>query len=255
MELPDDDLAASQKPSTPNHNHNGQMQMQGGAKKSTLQQQQDTGDEDTEAMAIATLLQQTNKMSLENAENEKKIDRDGDDDHAADPGRIYEPFPLKPTSSFAPGTVSPRQLSRMDPRLRAKYQAYTTPAPSLQVKISASEKRARKWMHEEHKRLEIVHAEEKRKWDLLHRAIEDPAKKAEGQKLAMRAHRRILHKKTLFRHLREKELQYLVEGQSNSIDAIQLKEFLVPFQTSVEPEYTFTAREKARLEELVSMKF
>ena len=48
----------------------------------------------------------------------------------------------------------------------------------------------------------------------------------------------------------------MVEGQSNSIDAIQLKEFLAPVDWGeCEEEYVFTARERARLEELVSMDF
>lgn len=52
-------------------------------------------------------------------------------------------------------------------------------------------------------------------------------------------------------------MQYLVEGQSNSIDAIQLKEFLVPVEREGGEgfEYAFSARERARLEELVSMDF
>jgi hypothetical protein len=48
-----------------------------------------------------------------------------------------------------------------------------------------------------------------------------------------------------------------VEGQSNSIDAIQLKEFLLPSKIDHETdqEYLFSAREKARVEELLSMNF
>ena len=131
--------------------------------------------------------------------------QDRDDDHGAEEVQddvVYEPFPLKTTSSFAPGTVSARQLSRMDPRLRAKYQAYEKPGQELQEKIGASERRARKWLQDQHKRLEKVEAEDKKKWDLLHRAIEDPSKKQEGQRLALQAKQRILGKKKAFKELR-----------------------------------------------------
>jgi len=45
----------------------------------------------------------------------------------------------------------------------------------------------------------------------------------------------------------------LVEGQSNSIDAIQLKEYLAPSTLKLPKSKPYTSREKARLEELLSM--
>ncbi|KAJ3352935.1 hypothetical protein HDU91_005942 [Kappamyces sp. JEL0680] len=176
--------------------------------------------------------------------------RAGREDPAALVMELYEPFPLKATSSFSPQKVSPAQLQKMDPRLRAKYLAYEKPTGVLQTQISQSEHRSRKWLTEEHKRMQGEAEEARRKWDLLHRAIEDPEKKSVGESLAAEAKSRIRKKKQ-----REYELQHLVEGQSNSIDAIQLKEFLMPTKKMPSSDSIFTSRERARVEELLSMNF
>jgi len=128
----------------------------------------------------------------------------GDEEHQAEPLEdiTFEPFQLKPSSSFSPGQVSERQLARMDPRMRAKYQAYVKPPQEIQEKISASVRRARKWLSEEHKRVHALDQEAKRKWDLLHRAIEDPQKKQEGMRFAAQARDRIQRKKDLKRAFR-----------------------------------------------------
>ena len=44
--------------------------------------------------------------------------------------------------------------------------------------------------------------QEKKKWDLLHRALEDPVKKKLGEKMAEQAHRRIVTKKLNYKSLR-----------------------------------------------------
>ena len=59
----------------------------------------------------------------------------GEDEHQPVDDFVYEPFALKATSSFSPSQVTERQLMRMDPRLRAKYQAYVKPPQSLQEKV------------------------------------------------------------------------------------------------------------------------
>ncbi len=98
--------------------------------------------------------------------------------------------------------MSAGALKKMDPRLRAKYQAYEKPTGMLQANISQSEHRSRKWLMEEHKRLQGVVDDARRKWDLLHRAIEDPEKKSAGEALAAEAKLRIKKKKQRIKQAR-----------------------------------------------------
>ena len=90
----------------------------------------------------------------------------------------------------------------MDLLRRAKYLAYEKPPEKVLEKISASEKRARKWLLEKQKERDQESIQEKKKWDLLHRALEDPVKKKLGEKMAEQAHRRIVTKKLNYKSLR-----------------------------------------------------
>ena len=129
-------------------------------------------------------------------EDQTRSDETGFDD------RIFEPFPLKQTSSFSPSSVTPYQLKKMDLLHRAKYLAYEKPPEKVMEKISASEKRSRKWLLEKQKERDQEAIQDKKKWDLLHRALEDPVKKKIGEKMAEQAHRRILTKKSNYKSLR-----------------------------------------------------
>jgi hypothetical protein len=129
-------------------------------------------------------------------EDQTRSDETGFDD------RIFEPFPLKQTSSFSPSSVTPYQLKKMDLLHRAKYLAYEKPPEKVMEKISASEKRSRKWLLEKQKERDQEAIQDKKKWDLLHRALEDPIKKKIGENMAEQAHRRILTKKSNYKSLR-----------------------------------------------------
>jgi hypothetical protein len=107
----------------------------------------------------------------------------------------FEPFRLKRNSSFNPTMKSPKQLMKMSSSLRAKYQAYEKPSEKVMQKIAESEARAKKLMREKHLKIKEEAEEARKKWDLLHRAIEDPLKKAQGIKLAEMAKLRIWDKK------------------------------------------------------------
>ncbi|KAI8899269.1 hypothetical protein BC833DRAFT_586561 [Globomyces pollinis-pini] len=130
--------------------------------------------------------------------------------------------------------------------------AYEKPSGPIQQNISQSEHRSRKWLREEHNRIQNIVTDARRKWNLLHKAIEDPIAKKNGEAMAYEARKRLFKKRRQRNAVRDEELQYLVEGQKSSIDAIQLKEHLVLPKGIPKVEKYFTDREKTRLEELLS---
>jgi hypothetical protein len=115
---------------------------------------------------------------------------------------LFSPYELKESSSFNPKKLSQNELNRLDPMTRAKYLAYAQPSAELQMKITASELRSRKLLKEEHRRVQKLVLESKKKYDLLHRAIEDPHKQELGLKLAGLAKDRILMKQQMIKKAR-----------------------------------------------------
>jgi hypothetical protein len=115
---------------------------------------------------------------------------------------LFAPYELKESSSFNPKKLSQSELNRLDPMTRAKYLAYAQPSAEIQMKITASELRSRKLLKEEHRRVQKLVMDAKKKYDLLHRAIEDPHKHELGLKLAGLAKERILMKQNMIRKAR-----------------------------------------------------
>jgi hypothetical protein len=102
--------------------------------------------------------------------------------------RDFQPFALSGTSSFNPSNLTPSQLKKMNQIQKSKYLAYQVlnfnkkPTPQILQKISESEMRARKRTILQQKETQLAMDEAKKKFDLLHKAIEDPEKKQMGQK-------------------------------------------------------------------------
>ncbi|KAJ3272614.1 hypothetical protein HDV01_005361 [Terramyces sp. JEL0728] len=165
----------------------------------------------------------------------------------------YQPYQLGATSSYNPSKLTPKQIKKLDLQTKAKYMAYEKPDQAIQLKIAQSELRSKKWLREEHARIQQIVQQARKKWDLVHKAIEDPEQKRIGLQKSMEATRRIRRKNRQLAINREEELQYLVEGQNSSIDAIQLKEHLVIPKTVPKIEKYITRRERCRVEELLSM--
>lgn len=80
--------------------------------------------------------------------------------------------------------------------------AYKSPSPSLTPALNASTRRARLYLATQRKLQQATAQESRTKWDLLHRAIEDPAKRKAGQTLARLARARIQHKAQFQKMLR-----------------------------------------------------
>ncbi|KAJ3324649.1 hypothetical protein HDV06_006542 [Boothiomyces sp. JEL0866] len=165
----------------------------------------------------------------------------------------YQPYQLAAASSYNPSKLTTNQLKKLDLQTKAKYMAYDKPDQFIQLKIAQSELRSKKWLREEHARIQDIVQQARKKWDLIHRAIEDPEQKRIGEQKSLEAKRRIKRKKKQMAINRDEELQYLVEGQNSSIDAIQLKEHLVIPKTVPKVEKYITSKEKSRVEELLSM--
>jgi hypothetical protein len=108
---------------------------------------------------------------------------------------LFVPFGLKESSSFSPKKMSPTEMKNLDAITRAKYLAYAEPSPEIQTKITLSELRARKLLEEDRRRVHQLLLEAKNKFDLLHRAVEDPEKRKVGIELANLAKQRLAQKK------------------------------------------------------------
>ncbi|KAJ3259990.1 hypothetical protein HK103_001500 [Boothiomyces macroporosus] len=165
----------------------------------------------------------------------------------------YHPYQLGANSSYNPTKLTANQLKKLDLQTKAKYMAYEKPDQFIQLKIAQSEQRSKKWLREEHARIQDIVLQARKKWDLIHRAIEDPEQKKFGELKSLEAMRRIKRKKKQMAINRDEELQYLVEGQNSSIDAIQLKEHLVIPKTVPKVDKYITPKERSRVEELLSM--
>nr|KAJ3415128.1 hypothetical protein HK105_001595 [Polyrhizophydium stewartii] len=184
------------------------------------------------------------------AANPSSADRDKNESAGIE-DIAYVPFPLSTKSSFNPARLSSRQMDRLDPLTRAKYMAYEKPPGDVIEQIGHSERRARKWLREEHRRVRSVVDAAKKKWELLHKAVEDPASQLVGEQGAAMARKRMREKIRKMMETREDELQFLVEGQSTSIDAIRLKEHLVIRANKPKVDKIFSEKDRLRVEELL----
>ena len=99
----------------------------------------------------------------------------------------YAPFPLRQKSSFSPASLTERQLSRLDPLTRSKYEAYQKPNNDILARVQESEIRAKKFIAEEHRKQKLKKEEDKKKWDHIHAGIEDPATALKGMNDANKA--------------------------------------------------------------------
>ena len=106
----------------------------------------------------------------------------------------YMPFPLGAKSGFNMAKLTEKQIKCMDPLTKAKYLAYEKPEENIVAKICQSDARSRIWLRSQHRRTKLCVDATKKKWELLHRAIEDPAKKQEGEQYAAMARKR-MHEK------------------------------------------------------------
>ncbi|KAJ8327643.1 LKAAEAR motif containing 1 [Batrachochytrium dendrobatidis] len=163
----------------------------------------------------------------------------------------YTPFQLSSKSSFNPSQLTTRQLNRLDMLTKAKYMSYEKPSFHVIEQIGNSERRSRKWLRDEHLRIQTIIETARKKWNLLHKAVEDPAKQLIGQQSAAIARIRMKEKVKKIMDTREDELQFLVEGQTTSIDAIRLKEHLVLRSNMPKVGRMFSEKDRLRVEELL----
>ncbi|KAK6096141.1 hypothetical protein MT418_004006 [Batrachochytrium dendrobatidis] len=134
---------------------------------------------------------------------------------------------------------------------KAKYMSYEKPSFHVIEQIGNSERRSRKWLRDEHLRIQTIIETARKKWNLLHKAVEDPAKQLIGQQSAAIARIRMKEKVKKIMDTRANELQFLVEGQTTSIDAIRLKEHLVLRSNMPKVGRMFSEKDRLRVEELL----
>eukprot|EP00842_Homolaphlyctis_polyrhiza_P000588 jgi/Hompol1/152/HPOL_005241-RA len=182
------------------------------------------------------------------AQNEAEAEAEAE---AAMDDVAYAPFALSTKSSFNPARLSKRQIERLDPLTRAKYMVYDKPSQNIIEQIGHSERRSRRWLREEHRRIQEIVDAARKKWELLHKAIEDPVSQRIGEQGAAMARKRMREKIRKMMETREDELQFLVEGQSTSIDAIRLKEHLVIRTNKPKVDRIFSEKDRLRVEELL----
>ncbi|KAJ3145965.1 hypothetical protein HDU86_000589 [Geranomyces michiganensis] len=141
------------------------------------------------------------------------------------PIRPYAPFHLHPTSSFAPNpSTTPPSLRRAATGrsvIAARYASYAQPCADVTQMVERTDQRAR--------------AAERAKRQAGRREVEAARQKYYGGKeekerkarhMAELAKERMVCKIKKALTMRENEVQHLVEGQQNSIDAILLNEHL-----------------------------
>ncbi|KAJ3148094.1 hypothetical protein HDU89_004940 [Geranomyces variabilis] len=141
------------------------------------------------------------------------------------PIRPYAPFHLHPTSSFAPSastpSVSRRAAAGGAAVVAARYASYAQPCADVTQTIERTDQRARAAERARRvaARKEVEAAREK-----YYGGKEEKERKARRMAELARERMTLKFKKALM--MRENEMQHLVEGQQNSIDAILLKEHL-----------------------------
>ncbi|KAJ3215029.1 hypothetical protein HK099_006556 [Clydaea vesicula] len=135
----------------------------------------------------------------------------------------YQPFQLNPKSSFNPVNLTKKTLKNMPRLIKSKYMAYEVPNPALLLKIERSELRSRIIIKKEQEEIKNAIRDYKKMMEKKKIGYDDDLVALQGARKAReRMHMR--YKAQMW--MKELELQYLVEGQSNSIDAIRLKENL-----------------------------
>ncbi|KAI9202693.1 uncharacterized protein BJ171DRAFT_626365 [Polychytrium aggregatum] len=166
----------------------------------------------------------------------------------------YRPFPLSDGSSFSPNRIGRRRFQNLDPLTKAKYLAYQPPAPPCAKQINDSERRARSWEVAERKATNewvssVLKRWERRKQGVLVCTGEEGKAGTLGAKKAVDRMKGKIERAIA---ARESELQFLVEGQSNSIDAIRLKEHLDRKHGKIRLGKIYTDKDRIRIEELLS---
>ncbi|KND04367.1 uncharacterized protein SPPG_00096 [Spizellomyces punctatus DAOM BR117] len=164
------------------------------------------------------------------------------------PATPYKPFPLSETSSFSPASIPKGKLRSLAPQTVAKYEAYTAPPAPVAQMIERSGQRAKARLRDE-KRLVRQQIEAARmKWG------NGKEREDAGEEMARRARERMRKKLNKALAFREMELQFLVEGQRNSIDAIRLKEYLAlrPHKTIDIPKDMYTDEDRVRVDRLLA---
>ncbi|KAI9103043.1 hypothetical protein DFS34DRAFT_349807 [Phlyctochytrium arcticum] len=164
------------------------------------------------------------------------------------PATPYKPFPLTATSSFSPTSIPNKKLSRLAPQTIAKYQAYAAPVPEVAQMIERSGQRSKARARNERKLIREHYERARRKWGNM------DEREMEGEEMARRARERMRNKLHDAITFREMELQFLVEGQRNSIDAIRLKEYLAlrPRKTVDMPKGIYSDEDRVRVDRLLA---
>ncbi|KAJ1552586.1 hypothetical protein HK096_011221, partial [Nowakowskiella sp. JEL0078] len=136
----------------------------------------------------------------------------------------YTPFPLQTSSSFNPLRLSKKQLRNLDRLTMSKYNAYATPDKEVVARIEESGKRVKGRQRRSRKELGRQIEEARKLWEKRKGlASGDDTAAKEG---ARKARERMELKAKCAEAAKDAELQFLVEGQRSSIDAIRLKEYL-----------------------------
>ncbi|KAJ3119773.1 hypothetical protein HK098_005178 [Nowakowskiella sp. JEL0407] len=155
----------------------------------------------------------------------------------------YKPFPLAPSSSFSPAKLSTKSRKKISQTLKAKYDAYSLPNQSLVNSIEASCKRAKQSEKLEREKLSTLISNARQSLEKRKGNLDDCI----GPVLARERMKNKLSEREKNRQL---ELQFLVEGQRNSIDAIRLKEFLSVRKSKLSFD-EYTEKDRERVQDLI----
>lgn len=146
------------------------------------------------ADSVPEVLPSASAVKSKAVPNRLSAEEENEDGKAPESGAIvelevseYSPFPLKSNSSYSPSKLSERQLKRLDPVTRAKYEAYQKPKTEILNQVGQSEIRAKSFLKEQRKIRATSEETARKKWGLLHGGHEDEKLKEIGVVLAQKA--------------------------------------------------------------------
>ncbi|KAJ3323438.1 hypothetical protein HDU76_013632 [Blyttiomyces sp. JEL0837] len=187
--------------------------------------------------------------------NETEIVNGGGGNNAIDSARpggrdkSREAVTLDPEESYTPFKLSDK--SSFNPEKRAKYDAYKKPPVDIVNQIDRSCVRAKR-IHKEQRRRFLEQVETVRESLARKGGIVSERESILADENSRKATERMRTKLKTLMEARDAELQQLVEGQKNSIDAIRLKEYLLLRPVKLKVGKTYTERDRLRVEELLA---
>lgn len=141
-----------------------------------------------------------------------------------DPNSVAYPlnFEFKSaTGGYNRAKIPPEDFRKMPQITRSKFLTYEKPDETIQRHVVISHVRANVYLKEKHELERQKQIELDRRKNM--KAEASKLGEGEGSKMAQE---RMKQRGELVGRMRERELQYIVEGQKSSIDAIKLKDYL-----------------------------